>query len=94
MTSFASLVKKLAQATGLSESMAQDVLQTAMDYVKLKRPDKAERVDAMLQDDAVMRQAEQMITKLSGAAGLASLRPSPHGPQGDHQQANAETGDE
>ncbi len=92
--SLASLVKKLAQATGLSEAMAQDVLQTAVDYIKLKRPDKAARVDQLLQDEAVAQRAGQMITRLAGAKGLATLRPGPDGPQRDYQQADSETGDE
>jgi len=59
------MIKRLAQATGLSETLAQTVLETAVEYIKTKRPDKAAQVDAMLQDDAKTKRAVALIAKLA-----------------------------
>jgi len=59
------MIKRLAQATGLTETLAQTVLETAVEYIKTKRPDKAAQVDAMLQDDAKTQRAVALIAKLA-----------------------------
>lgn len=65
MADLTSLIKSLAEMTGLSEEMARDVMETATEYVKTQRPDKAEQVDAALEDERVSRQATELIGKLS-----------------------------
>jgi hypothetical protein len=42
------LAKRLARAVQLDEAMAEAVLETAMDYVKARRPDLAPEVDGLL----------------------------------------------
>jgi HEPN domain-containing protein len=65
MADLTSLIKSLAEMTGLSEEMARDVLETATEYVKTQRPDKAAQVDAALEDERVARRATDLIGKLS-----------------------------
>ncbi len=65
MADLTSLIKSLAEMTGLSDEMARDVLETATEYVKTQRPDKAEQVDAALEDDRIARRTTELIGKLS-----------------------------
>lgn len=58
------LIKRLAKITGLSEEDAQAVLETAVDYIKAKRPDQAEKVDAALSDEKTAKRAGDLIAKL------------------------------
>ncbi len=65
MADLTSLIKSLAEMTGLSEEMARDVMETATEYVKTQRPDKAEQVDAALENERVARRTTELIGKLS-----------------------------
>lgn len=65
MADLTSLIKNLAEATGLSEELARDVLETATEYVKTQRPDQAAQVDAALEDERVARRTTDLIGKLS-----------------------------
>jgi len=60
------LIKRLAEVAGLPEAMAQDVIETAVEYVKAQRPDKAEKIDAALSNEKTVQRAGNMITKLAG----------------------------
>jgi hypothetical protein len=42
------LGKRLARAVGLDEALADAVMETAVEYVKVKRPDLAPNVDGLL----------------------------------------------
>lgn len=67
---FEALIKNLAKAAGLSEEMAGDIIGTAVDYVKAQRPDKAEEIDARLQDENIARKAGALIGKLAKQADV------------------------
>ncbi|MFN2286661.1 MAG: hypothetical protein ACK2UQ_19755 [Anaerolineae bacterium] len=58
------LIKRLAQAAGLSDEDAQSVIETAVDFVKEKRPDKAEKIDTALSNEKTARRAGDLIAKL------------------------------
>ncbi len=75
---FDALIKSLAQAAGLSEEMASDILDTALEYVKEQRPDKAEQIDARLQDERIARRAGDLIGKLASKG-----RPEGYVPESD-----------
>ncbi len=62
---FESLIQSLAKATGLSEDMAQTVVETAVDYVKAQRPDKAGAVDQALADEATGQKMGQLVEKMA-----------------------------
>jgi len=62
------LIKRLAEVAGLPEDMAQDVIETAVDYVKAQRPDKAEKIDAALANEKTSQRAGDMIAKLAEKA--------------------------
>ena len=59
------LVKRLAKATGLSDDLAQAVVETAVDTIKSQRPDKAEQVDKVLTDEKTARRVGNMVEKLA-----------------------------
>ena len=62
------LIKRLAQAAGLSDDLAEAVIETAVDVVKAQRPDKAAQVDAALADEAVVSRAGDLIAKVAEKA--------------------------
>ena len=62
------LIKRLAKAAGLSDEDAQSVIETAVDFVKAKRPDKAEKVDAALSNEKTLQRAGDLIAKLADKA--------------------------
>ncbi len=62
------LIKRLAEAAGLSEEDAAAVLETAVDYVKAQRPDKAEQIDAALSNEKTAKRAGDLIAKLAEKA--------------------------
>lgn len=64
MSDLDALIQQLAKATGLSEDLAEAVVETASEYVKAQRPDQAEQVDAALADEAVARRAGDMLGTL------------------------------
>lgn len=59
------LIKRLAQAAGLSDDLAAAVIETAADVVKAQHPDKAAQVDATLADDAVASRAGDLMAKVA-----------------------------
>ena len=59
------LIKRLAKAAGLSDEDASAVLETAVDYIKAQRPDKAEDVDAALSNENTTQRAGDLIAKLA-----------------------------
>ncbi len=58
------LIKRLAQAMGLSEEDAQAALETAVDYIKAQRPDKADKVDAALSNEKTVQRIGDLAVKL------------------------------
>ena len=68
MGGFDALIKRLAQAAGLSDEDAEAVLETAVDYVKAQRPDKAEKIDAVLSNEKTAKRAGDLIAKLAEKA--------------------------
>lgn len=68
MGGFDALIKRLAQAAGLSDEDAEAVLETAVDYVKAQRPDKAEKIDAVLSNEKTAKRAGDLIAKLADKA--------------------------
>jgi nucleoid DNA-binding protein len=58
------LIKRLAEAAGLSDEDAQSVIETAVDFVKEKRPDKAEKIDEALSNEKTAQRAGDLIAKL------------------------------
>jgi len=59
------LIRRLAQIAGLSDEDAQAVLETAVDYIKAKRPDKADKVDAALSDEKTTQRIGDLVAKLT-----------------------------
>jgi hypothetical protein len=57
------LSERLARALGLSEEMARMVVETAAEYVKTQRPDRADRVDALLANDRAAARAARLIAR-------------------------------
>jgi hypothetical protein len=57
------LRERLARKLGLSDDLAQTVVETAAEYIKTQRPDLAERVDALLADDRMSARAARMIAR-------------------------------
>jgi hypothetical protein len=53
------LGKRLARAAGLDESLADAVIETAVEHIKTKRPDLSPNVDALL---ASKRGAARLVT--------------------------------
>ena len=68
MGGFDALIKRLAQVAGLSDEDAEAVLETAVDYVKAQRPDKAEKIDAALSNEKTAQRAGDLIAKLAEKA--------------------------
>jgi hypothetical protein len=62
------LIKRLAQVVGLSEEDAGAALETAVDYIKAQRPDKAEKVDAALSNEKTVQRIGDMVAKLADKA--------------------------
>lgn len=58
------LIKRLAKAAGLSDEDAQSVIETAVDFVKGKRPDKTEKIDDALANEKTAQRAGDLIAKL------------------------------
>lgn len=65
MADLDALIRRIAKATGLSDDLAQAVIETAVGYVKTQRPDKAEQIDTALEDDAMTRKVGDMIAKVA-----------------------------
>ncbi len=61
----AALIKQLTKTTGLSDDLAQVVIGTAADYVKAKRPDKAEAVDQVLSNKKTAQKVGDLVAKLA-----------------------------
>ncbi len=59
------LIKQLAKATGLSDDLAQAVVETAVNTIKAQRPDKAAQVDTVLSDEKTAHRVGDMIEKLA-----------------------------
>ena len=64
-TGLDSLIKRLAKAAGLSDDLAEAVVETALDVVKTQHPDKAEKVDAALENDRAVKRAGDLIEKMA-----------------------------
>lgn len=60
------LIKRLAKAAGLPDDLAESVVETALDVVKTQHPDKAEKVDAAMENKRTVERAGKMIEKLAG----------------------------
>jgi len=65
MNNLDALIKRLAQVVGLSEEDAETALETAVDYIKAQRPDKAEKVDAALSNEKTVQRIGDMVAKLA-----------------------------
>lgn len=61
----AELIKRLAKVTGLSEDLAQAVVDTAVETVKTKMPDKAEQVETALADEKTAQKVGDLVEKLA-----------------------------
>ena len=59
------LIKQLTKATGLSDDLAQAVIETATGYVKAQRPDKAEAIDQVLTNEKTAQQVGNLVEKLA-----------------------------
>lgn len=59
------LIKRLAQAIGLSEEDAAAALETAVDYIKTQRPDTAAKVDAALSNEKTVKRIGDLAVKLA-----------------------------
>ncbi len=68
MADFKKLIENLARVTGLPDDLAEAVVETAVEYVKEKRPDKADEIDAQLSDEKTADRAAQLIGKMSKKA--------------------------
>ncbi len=60
-----SLIKRLAKAAGLPDDLAESVVETALDVVKTQHPDKADKVDAALENERTVKRAGDMIEKMA-----------------------------
>lgn len=72
MSQLDDLIKRLAKAVGLPDDLAEAVVETAVDVVKAQRPDKADVIDAALEDEAVSARAADLIAKVAGKAADSS----------------------
>ena len=70
MSNLDSLIRQIAKSAGLSDELAQAVFETAVEYVKAMRPEKADQVDAVLADEDAARQAGELIARLSKKVDL------------------------
>lgn len=61
----AELIKRLAKVTGLSDELAQAVLETAVETVKTRMPDKAAQVETALADDKTAQKVGDLVEKLA-----------------------------
>ncbi|HNT75514.1 MAG TPA: hypothetical protein PKH77_10890 [Anaerolineae bacterium] len=61
----AELVKRLAKVTGLSDELAQAVLETAVETIKTKNPDKAEQIETALADEKTAQRVGDLVEKLA-----------------------------
>ena len=68
MNGLDALIKRLAQVAGLSDEDAEAVLETAVDYIKAQRPDKAEKVDAALSNEKTVQRIGDLVGKLAEKA--------------------------
>lgn len=68
MGDFKKLIQNLARATGLPDDLAEAVVETAVEYVKEKQPDKADAIDARLSDEKTADRAAQLIEKMARKA--------------------------
>jgi len=59
------LIQRLAKVTGLSEELAQSVIETAVETIKTKRPDMAEKVDSAMADEGTTRKVSDLVEKLA-----------------------------
>ncbi len=62
------LIKRLAQVMGLPEEDAAAALETAVDYIKAQRPDKADKVDAALSSEKTVKRIGDLAVKLAEKA--------------------------
>jgi len=66
------LVELVMEKTGLPEDQAKQAVETVIDFIKERLPDPiAGQVDAALENESVVGQAEQLLDK--GAKGLGGL---------------------
>ncbi len=65
MDSLEGLIKRLAQIAGLSDEDARAVLETAVDYIKAKRPAEADKVDAALADEKTVQRIGDLFAKVA-----------------------------
>lgn len=63
--SMSALIQRLAQITGLSEDLAQSVIETAVETIKTKRPDMAEKVESAMEDENTTHKMGDFIEKLA-----------------------------
>lgn len=61
----AGLIQRLAKATGLSEELAQSVVETAVETIKSKRPDMADKVDSAMANEETTRKVSDLVEKLA-----------------------------
>ena len=61
----AALIKQLTKATGLSDDLAQAVIETAAEYVKAQMPEKAEEVDQVLTDEKTAEKVGNLVEKVA-----------------------------
>lgn len=59
------LIQRLAKAAGLPDDLAVSVVETALDVVKTQHPDKADNVDAALENERTVKRAGDMIEKMA-----------------------------
>jgi hypothetical protein len=89
------LIKRLAQAIGLPEEDAAVALETAVDYVKAQRPDKADKVDTALSNEKTVKRIGDLAVKLADKVKPEEeTLPRPNRPQADHHQPDGEAGGE
>ncbi len=65
MSALDALIKRLAQAAGLSDEDAQAALETAVEYIKAKRPEEADKVDAALADEKTVQRIGDLFAKVA-----------------------------
>ncbi len=95
MGSLDALIKRLAQAIGLPEEDAEAALNTAVDYIKAQRPDKADKVDAALSNEKTVKRIGDLAVKLADKVKPEEeTLPRPNRPQANHDQPDGEPGDE
>jgi hypothetical protein len=57
------LQDRLVRAIDLSDELARTVVEMAVEYIKTRRPDLADRVDEVLTDDRLSARAARMIAR-------------------------------